>query len=84
MPPKKIDPARHSQGIAAYRGGQSIADVIETLRTIDEMHATAKTDEEHEQIASAGPSIAAGYLDGFIDDFRALVGAMTSRRGSRA
>ena len=82
---QKIIPARHSQGLSAYRGGQSLADLHETLRLIDKMHETAETHEQHAEIADAAPSLVLGYVDGILEDFRAIVGALTTRRqGTRA
>jgi hypothetical protein len=78
----KIDPARHSQGLNAYRGGQTILDLHTTLQQIELMHATAASTEQHDEIAAAGPSLVLGYMDGFLEDFRAVVGALTTRRHS--
>lgn len=82
--PYKIVPARFSQGTAAYRGGQSLSELSETLRNIDAMHETAQSVEEHDEIAASGPSLILGFVDGFLEDFRAIVGAQTSRRNQRA
>lgn len=76
-----IIPARHTQGLAAYRAGLSIRELVGSLEEIDRMHAEAKTDEEHEEIAASGPSLIAGFADGLIDDIRLLASA---RRGQRA
>lgn len=76
-----IIPARHAQGLASYRSGLSIAELMGISEEIEAMHETAKTNEEHDEIAAAGPSLIAGFADGLIDDIRLLA---NTRRGQRA
>lgn len=73
--------ARHTQGLAAYRAGLTIAELYGLNEEIDRMHETAKTNEEHEEISASGPSLIAGFADGLIDDIRLLA---STRRGQRA
>lgn len=74
--------ARHAQGLAAYRAGQSIADLTRTLQEVERMHEQPDlTNEQHEEIAAAAPSLMSGFADGLIEDIRLL----TNRgRGQRA
>jgi hypothetical protein len=77
-----IIPARHAQGLAAYRAGHSIAELIGISEEIDRLHDQPDlTNEQHNEISAAGPSLIAGFADGLIDDIRLLAGA---RRGQRA
>jgi hypothetical protein len=74
-----ISHARHAQGLAAYRSGQSIRELIGIMVEFDMMHARPDlTNEQHEEIEAAGPSLIAGYADGLIEDIRFLAG---QRRG---
>lgn len=79
-----ISPARHAQGLAAYRSGQSIKDLMALQDEIDRMHEQATTNEEHDEIAAAGPSIIAGFADGFIDDIRTLARSHRPQTGGKA
>lgn len=77
-----IIPARHQQGLAAYRTGLSILELMGIQDEIDAMHAKPDlTHEEHDEIAAAGPSLVAGYADGLIEDIRLIA---ATRRGQRA
>lgn len=78
--------ARYNQGLAAYRGGLSIREVITTFEEIDLMHEQPDlTNEQHEEISNAGPSLIAGFADGLIDDIRKLAGSTNiTRRGASA
>jgi hypothetical protein len=77
-----IIPARHSQGLAAYRAGLSLAELNGVLREIDAMHEKPElTNEEHDEIAHSGPSLIAGFADGLIDDIRLIA---NTKRGLRA
>jgi len=76
-----IIPARHAQGLAAYRGGLSIRELIGITDEIDLMHEQAKTDEEHQEIEASGPSLIMGYAEGVIEDIRLIA---AQRRGQRA
>lgn len=73
--------ARHTQGLQLYRTGASIADLIRTVQDIERMHdAEGVTNEQHEEIAAASPSLCAGFADGVIDDIRLLVNRGRSLR----
>lgn len=76
-----IIPARHSQGLAAYRAGHSIAELIGITEEIERMHEQAQSNEEHREIEASGPSLIAGFADGLIEDIRLLASA---RRGQKA
>ncbi len=79
--PHIID-ARHKQGLAAYRSGLSLRELIGVFEEIDEMHNHERlTNEQHDAIDNAGPSLVAGFADGLIEDIRLLASA---RRGQRA
>lgn len=79
-----IIPARHAQGLAAYRGGLTIAELVGITGEIDRMHEQATTNEEHEAIEASGPSLIAGYADGLIEDIRSLIGRPIPSRGHKA
>ena len=73
--------ARHAQGLQAYRAGHSIRDLVGITETIDAMHQKdGLSNEEHEEIDNATPSLLAGFLDGLIEDIRSL----RPGRGQRA
>lgn len=77
-----IIPARHSQGLAAYRAGLTIRELVGTADEIDRMHDDPNlTNEQHEEIAASGPSLIAGFADGLIEDIRTIAAA---RRGQTA
>lgn len=78
--PPIID-ARYNQGLAAYRGGLSIRELIKITDEIDAMHEQAKTSEEHDEIAASPPSLIMGFAEGLIEDVRLLA---SRQRGGRA
>ena len=86
MPRPHLSEARHAQGLAAYRSSQSIKDLINLAETIDAMHDRPDlSNEEHDEIANALPSVMAGFADGFLEDFRSILHSPTiSRRGPSA
>lgn len=77
--------ARYQQGLNAYRAGQTIREMILLGDEISAMHQQPDlTDEQHDEIAYAPGSIAAGFADGFLEDFRSLIGNPVPRRGHTA
>jgi hypothetical protein len=76
-----ISPARHAQGLAAYRSGKSLKELIGLVAEIDAMHTPEMTNEEHDEIQAAEPSVICGFADGFLEDIRTLA---NQRRGQRA
>jgi hypothetical protein len=81
-----IVPARYTQGLSAYRAGLSIKEIISTFEEIEQMHEQPDlSNEQHEEIANAGPSLIAGFADGLIDDIRKLASSTNiTRRGASA
>jgi hypothetical protein len=79
-----VTPARHAQGLSAYRAGRSIRELITTFEEIEQMHEQATTNEEHEEIDNAGPSLIAGFADGLVEDIRTLRTLVQARRGQTA
>jgi hypothetical protein len=84
-----IIPARHAQGLAAYRAGLSLREVIGTFEEINRMHEQVQPSEnaidEHDEIDNAGPSLIAGFADGLIDDIRNIARSPNlTRRGQSA
>src|ERR1035437_8984004 len=81
---RHIVTARHNQGLAAYRAGLTLKELITTiLAEIDLMHEQPDlSDEQREEIDDAGPSLIAGFADGLIDDIRFLRASNRPRRGS--
>jgi hypothetical protein len=81
-----IVPARYTQGLSAYRAGLSIKEIISTFEEIEQMHEQPDlSNEQHEEIANAGPSLIAGFADGLIDDIRKLASSTSiTRRGASA
>lgn len=84
----KIIPARHQQGLAAYRAGLTVRELIGISDEIEQMHEQVEEVEggpsardQHEEIANAGPSLIAGFADGLVTDIRMLA---NSRRGITA
>lgn len=79
--PLSIVPARHAQGLAAYRSGLSLIAVTDLLSKFEEMHnQPGLSNDQHEEIDASGPSLLAGFLDGLIDDVRSLAGRSTGNR----
>jgi hypothetical protein len=81
--------ARHTQGLAAYRAGLTLKELITTAEEIDLMHEQVQPGEnahaEHQEIANAGPSLIAGFADGLLDDIRKLANSTNlTRRGQSA
>ena len=82
MPRHHIVGARHAQGLQAYRAGHTIRDLVGIAEAIDEMYKEDDlSDEEHQEIKDAIPSVMAGFLDGLIEDIRTLA---RPRQGTRA
>lgn len=78
-----FSPSRHAQGLQLYRTGASIADLIRTVQDVERMHEQpGLTNEQHDEIAAASPSLCAGFADGALDDIRLI--ATGQRRGVRA
>ena len=79
--PPIID-ARYNQGLAAYRGGLSIRELIKITDEIDAMHDQPDvTDEMHNEIAASPSSLIMGFAEGLIEDLRLVA---SQRRGQRA
>jgi hypothetical protein len=65
--------ARHNQGLAAYRAGLTLKELITVFGDIELMHEQPDlSPEQHEEIDDAGPSLIAGFADGLIEDIRSL------------
>jgi hypothetical protein len=78
-----ISPARHAQGLALYRTGQSLQSLFKVLNDIEAMHEQPNlTDEQHDEIQAAPSGVMLGFGDGLIEDIRTL--ATSVRRGQRA
>lgn len=79
---------RYEQGLAAYRAGRTVHDMInvtnEVEKTYDDLPPEA-TSEQRQEIFHGAQSVMVGFLDGFLHDFRTILhsGAIT-RRGPSA
>jgi hypothetical protein len=82
--------AHHAQGLAAYRAGLSIKEIMTISGEIELMHeqvphGAEDANAQHDEIAAAGPSLIAGFADGLIDDIRNIARSPGfQRRGQSA
>jgi hypothetical protein len=89
MPKPELITARYAQGLADYKAGHGLATVFGTLVAIEEMHdeveqkSRALGDDEstrqlcrnaHDEISNSIPSYLVGFFEGFLSDFRRVVG----------
>ncbi len=77
---------RYNEGLAAYRAGHNLRDMInltnEVEKTYDDLPPEA-TPEQRNEVFHGAQSVMLGFLDGFLEDFRNPAVSRT-RRGPSA
>ena len=79
---------RYDQGLADYRAGHTLRDIINVTNVLEKEFDNLSPDatrEQRDEVYHGAQSVMVGFLDGFLEDFRHVLRAPNiGRRGPSA